>query len=273
MAVTPVTLGPSLRVWLQAGMTYLLCDESVAQIRQTQALNALPPPVVASMPPKSSAVSYAGKKAMQPADGVLTAPLRGSNDGSLAGASVGKSGAPLTFAARQDVSQDYVTWPEPWKSWAAKTAPAPVLWSYHELGADVTGLGRSAERAAFFREILAELRLPRGSSVFWPCAMPGANGPTGEGCHTLCPAPSVFAAGVDRLNPRILVVFGEQALDDMCLGNACGVFQQVMVDGRLLTLLPSINELITGASQRSSVVSFLRGVFAATYAPQRQSGL
>ncbi|MDL2210439.1 hypothetical protein LJC26_06520 [Desulfovibrio sp. OttesenSCG-928-O18] len=140
-----------------------------------------------------------------------------------------------------------------------KLTAAPILWTYHELGADLSGVGRSPERSTFFRELIGELRLPKGSSVFWPCAMP-VSGADGEA--SLCPDPVVFSVGLARLSPQLVVVLGERAMADMGLAGRCGYFRQVMVEGKLLVLLPEIEELLRGAVQRSSAVSLLRAVIS-----------
>jgi len=136
-----------------------------------------------------------------------------------------------------------------------KVTAAPILWTYHDLGADLSGVGRSPERSAFFRELIGELRLPKGSSVFWPCAAPvGESAPQAD--------PVAFSAGLARLFPQLVVVFGERAMADMGLAGQCGYFHQIMVEGKLLVLLPEIEEMLRGDAQRSSAVSLLRAVIS-----------
>lgn len=252
LAVAPVSLSPSLRAWAQAGVTHVLFDApvSLAAVSAAAAAN------VRREPPAVPARASAAPTAVSPAPSVVkpAAPAGAAEKPAIA--------APppaLAFAPRDTVPADSSLWPEPWSGWAAKIAPAPVLWTYHELGADLTGIGRSAERSAFFRDIIGELRLPKGSSVFWPCAMPVEDSSQNIVLQKNSP---IFSCGVTYLSPQILVVFGERALDDMDLSGACAVFRQVMVEGKLLVLLPEIGDLLGGSAQRSSVVSLLRAVFA-----------
>jgi hypothetical protein len=108
------------------------------------------------------------------------------------------------------------------------------------------------------KSLIAELRLPRGSSVFWPCALPGV---PAEDTDALRADAALFAAGVARLSPRVLVVFGETALADMGLAGALGYFRQTMIEGKILVFLPDIDDLLQGAAQRSSAISLLRALF------------
>lgn len=148
-------------------------------------------------------------------------------------------------------------WPGPWADWFAKIAPAPVLWTYHELGADLTGTGRSPERSAFFKNLITELRLPKGGSVFWPSAMPAAEGETEP---RLAAAADVFSAGLRRLTPQIIVAFGESTLADIGLAGKILPLRQAMVEGKLLLCLPEIDLLLRDQGQRTSALPLLRAV-------------
>lgn len=194
------------------------------------------------------------------ATGVAERPLRDAVPSSREDA--------LAFAAGEGVPADPAAWPRAWGERVTKSSPAPVLWTYHELGADLAGIGKCPARSAFFREIIGELRLPRGTSVFWPCAMPesemahAAGDAPEEG--PLLPNPALFAAGVARLRPQVLVVFGERAMADMGFERRFEYFHQYMVGGKLLVLLPDIEALLHGKAQRASAVSLLRAVITPT---------
>jgi hypothetical protein len=163
------------------------------------------------------------------------------------------------FAPAGGIHADPNAWPEPWKGWFAAIAPAPVLWTYHELGADITGIGRSAGRSAFFKNLIAELGLPKGGSVFWPSAMPAAHE---EGEGVLRAHQAVFSAGLLRLAPQVVVVFGEAALADMGFAGLIRPLRQTMVEGKLLLCLPEVGALLENETQRASSVSLLRAVLA-----------
>lgn len=267
MAVTPVTLGPVLRAWALAGVSHILCDGPVDPVylgnEGAGASRPVPPPVgrppFTQAPPMGDAGSARPLKSAEPVrpPAVAAAPVAGAERAAserTAGVST-----PSAFAARREAPEDPAAWPEPWSGWFARITPAPVLWTYHELGADLTGLGRSPERSAFFKNLIAELGLPKGSSVFWPSAMPVAE----EGAGAILKAhPPVFAAGLTRLGPLVVIVFGETALADMGLAGRIRYFRQEMVEGKLFLCLPEIGTLLENQSQRASAVSLLRAMLA-----------
>ncbi|SBW04723.1 conserved hypothetical protein [uncultured delta proteobacterium] len=279
MAVTPVSLGPSLRAWSLAGVTHILCDGPVDPVylggegaapartaprppfqRPGQPSGAVPgqAPDAAragqGMPPAAPAKDISGEAS----PGVKsTAGERPSAGPEAARAPRVPAGTALAFAPATGAPDDPAAWPDPWKGWFARITPAPVLWTYHELGADLTGIGRSAERSAFFKNLIGELGLPKGSSVFWPSAMPVAEG--GEDA-ALQPHPAVFSAGLARLRPQVVIVFGEAAMADMGLAGRIRPFRQEMVEGKLLLCLPEIGALLQNQGQRASSVSLLRAV-------------
>lgn len=257
MAVSPVSLGPSLRAWSLAGLSHILCDgpvdpvfcgaegSSARPVRPERPV--LPPP---AMPPRVPSSATA-----RPVAGIPSEPAEANREPQAV------SRTKASFAATDGVAADPAAWPAAWKNWFSRIAPAPVLWTYHELGADLTGIGHSPERSAFFKKLLGELGLPKGSSVFWPSAMPMAK--EGEDA-ALRAEPAVFSAGLSRLNPQVVIVFGEMALEDMGLAGRIRPFRQEMVEGKLLLCLPEIDVLLHNQGQRASSVSLLRAVLAST---------
>ena len=276
MAVTPVSLGPSLCTWAMAGVTHILCDGPVDPVYLGGEGAALPRPFVYQpchqlSPATTSAVRGEGRGV-----GALLRPDAQTQPSGIPGGQVNPrprsfsteksaiiqpSGvAPASvpgFAAAAFGAGSPATWPEPWADWFGRISPAPVLWSYHELGADLTGIGRSAERSAFFKALISELSLPKGSSAFWPSAMPiDADGGLSLRAH-----PAVYAAGVLRLTPKVFVVFGPQAMADIGMSDRFKPFLQDVVEGKLLLCLPDIDDLLHIPKQRVSAVSLLRAVF------------
>lgn len=73
---------------------------------------------------------------------------------------------------------------------------------------------------------------------------------------------ALFAAGVSRLMPRIVIVFGENALEDIGLGGRIQPLRQAMVEGKQLLCLPDIDALLRNQGQRASSVPLLRAVLA-----------
>lgn len=246
MAVAPVSLGPSLRAWSLAGVSHVLLEGSVSALHANLAAR---PSSLPGTPPASRAGGPSGEPAFPGAASPASPPIQDAKPPS-------PMSRPLGFASFADLPKDPAAWPEPWAGWFAKISGAPVLWTYHELGADLVGVGRSPARSAFFKELIAELRMPKGSSVFWPSAMPSLE----DG--SLRASPAVFAAGLSRLSPQIVAVFGERAMNDIGLSAHGGYFGQTMVDGKLLVLLPELDDFLQGTAQRASAVSLLRALFA-----------
>ncbi len=247
-----------MRAWAQAGLTHLLCDGPVDPANEptgvpaNEAAAAVPlpkagvPPTVAGNPARVQGVAAPAAPAGGPRGAVAATAVAANPEGAL------DEPRPREVAPPPDP----VAWPETWRAWYEKISPAPVLWTYHELGADVTGIGRSTARSAFFKQLLTDLRLPKGSSVFWPCAMPsGADG------SPLADSP-VFASGVQCLSPQMIVVLGETALEDIGLAGRLKPFRQDMVDGKLVLLVPEIETLLHDRKQRASAESLLRAVLA-----------
>jgi hypothetical protein len=235
---------------MDSGLTHILLDEMVADFYAAAASDQGANLAVA-VPPSASAEGGSAvvqKETPKPVGIAQAVPKASARTATVAPA--------VTFASSKEIPKSPADWPEPWAGWFAKTVPASVLWTYHELGADVTDIGRSQERSGFFKSLIGELGLPKGSSVFWPSAMPSASD------SSLRADAPLFASGLRFLMPRVVVVFGDAALEDMGLAGKANQFGQVMVEGKLLVLLPGIEELLRGEAQRSSSVSLLRALFS-----------
>ncbi len=262
MAIALVSLGPALRAWSQAGMTHILCDEPVAAFIGDFGQTAQETRLVATTPlptalPQARTPTPSRKEAVDTAASERTAES-GTLASKASGGAKPHSVGYLTLSRSDGVPNEPNHWPFSWADRIAKSVQAPILWTYHELGTDLLGAG-SPERSTFFKSLIGDLRLPRGSSVFWPSAMP----PTNQNAPARLEAnPAVYAAGVRRLNPQVMVVFGDKAIEDMGLAGRVKKFRQEMVEGRLLLALPDIEELLRQPRQRQSAVSLLRAVLA-----------
>ena len=252
MALAPVTIPEWLRPWHGAGVWHLLADEAIASAvpsaapAATRGGEAAAPvsqrhtapaaPLATPRPqerPRPQAAAVAAKP--QPAPVIRRAP------------------APGVAAALADPAQ----WPRQWQTLFAKANPAPVLWTYHELGLDLSGAGEPA-RGALFRRLLSDLRLPKGTSAFWPTAAPaeGSDGSTSGVANA-----DVFWAGVALLKPRVLVVFGATSLQDMGLEAAAfPLFQQQIFEGKLIVHVPDMSHLLAHESHLSPALSLLQAV-------------
>ena len=267
MAVTPVSLGPSLRAWSLAGVTHILCDGPIDAAHVDA--DASQPPIHASRsspaaslpisPPQTAMrISIPSKTRMEATEPLERSTRVERSSPESSGRENPPRNGPLVLPRSDDVPADPRDWPFPWGERLSKSIKAPILWTYHELGEDLLGTGGS-DRGAFFKSLIGDLRLPKGSSVFWPSAIPVQNQ---DGPALMEANPALYAAGVRRLNPQVMIVFGERAIADMGLSGRIKTFRQEMVEGRLLLLLPEIEELLRQSGQRLSAVSLLRAVLA-----------
>ncbi len=103
-----------------------------------------------------------------------------------------------------DPGDDPSAWPEPWATYFAKAPASPkIVITYAELGLDMSGQGDS-RRGGIWRKLIAALGLSgRHAVAFWPMALPESG--------VSAPNESMFLAGLKRLNPDVLAVFGAKA--------------------------------------------------------------
>lgn len=268
----------SLRPWAAAGIAYVLADEPVCLTGDTATAAAGSPAFSAQTPsfsegsapahdtrPPFAAPRPAGQNAVPAKPATSAAPATRAQNA----AKTATPAAPVTFASRNSVPADIQDWPEPWRGQLLKTKPAPVIWTYHELGLDLAGLGGPSARGALFRKIIAELNLPKGSSAFWPCAMPD---PAAAEQLALKSAPTLFTAGLMRLSPLVLILSGKQALADAGLESAkLAPFTQTVIEGKLLVAVPDTADLLHDAAQVGTTVTFLQIVLQSLGLQQRES--
>lgn len=158
-------------------------------------------------------------------------------------------------------------WAGPWRALLGKTPqPAPVLWTYWALGLDLSGCADAARRDTL-RRILGALQQPKGSNAFWPVAMPETDGAAAsstpaEGSEALAAEPvcdpALFLAGVERIAPRLVVVMGSKALRAFAPDLRARPYQQIPWRGRLLIVLPDMDNLIAAPATVEAVIAYLR---------------
>ncbi len=100
-----------------------------------------------------------------------------------------------------------VVWPEDWQKLLARTKPGRIAWTYTDLGYDLSGYA-SPERRKYLQELLAFMRLPKGSSTFWPIGIPTKGS---DGSITLDIRPDLFWAGIAKLGIRYIIFLGSDA--------------------------------------------------------------
>lgn len=267
LAVAPVTLPPHVQAWAATGLAHVLLEDAATK----EALLALPARPASSVPLRKETVA-ASSLAVPPSGSDRPAPAsvqfaKPEPRKPITAQEPPQSGvvasAPnrLAFADAKDVAEDPTQWDAPWAACFAKASPAPIVWTYRELGGDLLGSNRVPERGALFRNLIGALGLPKGSSAFWPCAVPRPGQP--EETPASCASPAVYAAGLRLLAPRFVVLFGREALEDVGLpAERFSFFQHSIVDGKLVIVLPSAASLLSNSAQQTTTVSLLRAVFA-----------
>ena len=176
-----------LRVWQMAGVRHFYIDPDAALAAGPAAAEtpAGEEPAQALIPPHTeAAASIAAAPQAEVAPPTPVAP----------------SEAPLS-APLPPLPADPALWPDPWPALFAKAPARPrLVITYADLGYDLTGQA-DPRRGGLWRTLLRDLDLAGKNAVaFWPFALP---------THTiLTDSPRHFAAGISRLAPAVLAVFG-----------------------------------------------------------------
>lgn len=239
MAISPVNLCADLQAWHSAGLSFLYFPD----VETKALLNA---PRAASGPQmeeqaKSQLLqknAAKGKPAPSADVPVHAAPQN----------------VATSVADAPDLSITNAKLPAHWEAILEKVKPAAIVWTYKELGEDLLVKG-NPDRSRALKELIGGLGLKGGTSTFLPIVLPGADQSGGEGW--------CFGALLSRLNGRILVAFGPEAL---ALGPyaALGLepFHEKIVQGRMVLCLPSFNDILASRERFEATKVFLRSAFA-----------
>jgi hypothetical protein len=252
LAVNAVRLAESLRPWRIAGLFHILVD---------------PDAVVEP--------SIAGEQA-------APLPVRERGDRSFfAEEQASSSGQEST--ASPILPQ---TWPSLWQTVLSRTKAAPLVWTYAELGIDLTRQG-CRERSDFLRRLILQLQLPRGSSAFWPVWLPAdaagdrassASLELGPGAQMRTSRPDAspqyactpngsdifFQQGLRLLRPKLVIFFGQSSLELSSLPLRLPLpFTQQISTGVLFVLLPEVAQCLASPSLAESTGIFLRSALSA----------
>ena len=153
-------------------------------------------------------------------------------------------------------------WPQAWQGILARTRSAPLIWTYAELGEDLSGKGDQA-RSACLKQIIGSLQLPKGSSTFWPLRLTGYSA-------SLIASPEApqtghneqsrfFQEGLSLLTPKVVVMLGADAITLSGLDVPLSLpFTQVIHRGVLYMLLPDFTTLLSKSSLKERACVFLR---------------
>ena len=163
--------------------------------------------------------------------------------------------------------------PEPWQAMLSRTAPAPIIWTYAELGDDLAGRG-DQERSACLRYIIGSLNLPKGSSAFWPVCLtrtvpdvalvpsPSSAAASSAG---VCEYPDrrFFQYGLRKLSPKVVILLGIQAVELSGLAVSLSTpFTQKIYKGTLYVLLPDFHTLLSKTVLKEQACVFLRSALS-----------
>lgn len=140
------------------------------------------------------------------------------------------------------------------------TPKAPVIWTYPELGDDLSGNGDKA-RSTCLRELIGAAGLPKGSSAFWPLILQEGNeADAGTAIPEARKADSLyFQQGLRLLSPRALIMFGARSISLSGLELSIhSPFTQVIRQGILYMILPEFKALLTDREAFSRTSTYLR---------------
>lgn len=251
---------PILRPWLKAGLSALLLESEervktlLAMSRdedegKAAAAGRTPEPEPYAVRRERTAAPSVAQFSRGSAS-LKTLPPFKTQPASIASVPQGAERSPsLENAAPPGVLPE-TDWPAPWQA-LKKRRPLPpsplVLWTYDGLGEDLMGTADPDRQQAIVRMILA-LKHPGGTHVFWPYALPGV---------VMSTLPSLFWSGVERLDPRVLLIFGSNARDALSLPHSLQSFCQELVYGRLVIQLPDPKNFSGDAAAFARVLAFL----------------
>lgn len=275
MAVNPVSLCADLQAWHSAGLSFLYFPEVEASALLSASANVRPKlkadrPTGAQKQPfavnssssqVSTCISQKNGPMGQSCGDVSAGPdaLAQGRVAACAGETAATPAAASGNAAAYPAGQsgparpDSVALPEYWRALQPKLRPAPVIWTYLELGQDILVKGDPA-RSNALKELIASLGLTRGTSSFLPLVVPqGAQ----DGSEGWC-----FQSLLGQLGGRVVIVLGADSLARSPYaesGLAC--FQERIVQGRMVLCLPSFAELLAAPDRFEATKVFLRLAF------------
>lgn len=252
MAINPVSLSECLRPWHTAGISHFLCEHPL--VTEAQA------PVQNNAPVRSFEVPPPSKPAAPPVPGSASQPFEPQR------AATPKSEIPC------------VELPSAWAELLSRTPRAPIVWTYPELGMDLTGQG-DKHRSQCLRELIGSLGLPKGSSAFWPLRLSlkkdggpdfsggeegGTHGNTTENTAAHDSPPQLgesayFQHGISVIRPHAIIFFGIPcaSLSGFELPLTAS-FSLAVRQGILFVALPELQSLIESPDIFTKTAAYLR---------------
>lgn len=143
-------------------------------------------------------------------------------------------------------------WPKAFQDYFQKISPSPVLWCYEALGDDLLGTP-DQERSQCLKQLIGELRFPKGTSVFWPPALPDV--------ADVAQSQGVLLHVFQELFPKLVICLGTgPVLSFLSDGAAPLPFTQRLVKGHMVVFLPDFSELFQNPSLFNQAVLYLRAI-------------
>ena len=236
MAVNPVNLCADLQAWHSAGLSFLYFPELDARMLLNAPKKSRPAPARARPPAPVNVPASA------PAQVSETTSQKTAMNIAEAGGSIGPD----------------TKLPAHWSAVLDRVNPAPIVWTYLELGQDLFVQGDPG-RSRALKELIGGLGLKGGTSAFLPVLLPASPPEAAkDGSEAWC-----FGAVLSRLNGRILVSFGSEALAlTPYAALRLEPFHEKIVQGRIVLCLPSFAEILAAPARFEATKVFLRSAFA-----------
>ncbi len=133
------------------------------------------------------------------------------------------------------VTSGEVRWEEPWTTYLQRLPqPCATIWTYWELGADLSFEPHQGRRAIFAR-LIRKLAWPKGSVGFFPVNEARNNKLLAQG--------SMFWAGVNKAQAKYVFSFGRRSLMSICPDRTFRYGSVTLGDVRLF-ILPETEDLV-----------------------------
>lgn len=306
MALNPVSLDERLRPWYLAGVTHFILPESGSFFPEEkpplpspaphQETSFTAPPRPADGPAyRSSPHQQTAQTGQAPAATYRSHPSESSfaadqTTASFSAAASARDAAPAPLAgpkeqpqARAAQADDFPKlpleeWPLQWQERLKKTPQAPVIWTYPELGYDLSGRGDKS-RSDCLKKLIGSLGLPKGSSAFWPLSLPKKDQTPQNGLEALSSGDDTdtaeqtthesradanddyvyFRNGLLLLKPHAIVLFGPGSIGISGLPLSLPApFMQGIYQGTLHVLLPDFSSIQGSATIFAKTATYLR---------------
>ncbi len=274
MAPVPLNVAPVFRPWRQAGIRYLLSDETTAEAFRQARIRPVGQRTAETAEKRrndSSIECPAGSLVMRKgqtagSEEAALAPSRTPAGQTSAGHESsgqmppscpipGTSAVPSHPAPPRRLPPEH--WPDYWRSLLERTPCSPeVVWTYPSLSRDLGGAAEAAHRN-FLRRLLGDMGMPRGTNAFWPLnAYPYPQ----DGSEHSVDA-SMFMSGIDALDPDMVVLMCGRAPAELGLGGV-GLLMPTVIRGRRFVVTPHVDDLILQPRRYMQLVTFLKGLLA-----------